>query len=181
MVTIMVEIKKCAFIKGKTIDFRDANVEDSKFILSMRLDPILGKHLSKTSSSINDQVNYMKRYQNCNDQAFFIIQNKDSKPLGCIRIYNPDGTCFEWGSWLLVKGALPQVALESSLMMYKYALKLGFTHSIISTRKKNKTVWNFHQKIFSAQVIDETSIDYFLKIEKVNILNALEKFSSFLV
>ena len=177
----MIEIKKCAFIEGKTIDFRDALVDDSKFILSMRLDPILGKHLSKTSSSISDQMNYMKKYQNCNDQAFFIIKNKESKRLGCVRIYNPEGFCFEWGSWLLVKGASPQVALESSLMIYKYALKLGFTHSIISVRKGNETVLGFHQKIFGAKQIDETSIDYFLKIEKVNIINALKKFSSFLV
>ena len=38
--------------------------------------------------------------------------------LGCIRMYNPSRDSFEWGSWLIVSGALPFVALESALSMY---------------------------------------------------------------
>ena len=99
----------------------------------MRLDPILGKHISKTSFSINDQVNYLERYKN-------------SKPLGCIRIYNPEGTCFEWESWLIKKG-LPQVDMESLLMMCKYALKFESTHFVISNRKKIRLFGIFIKKL----------------------------------
>ncbi len=176
----MPEIRKAKLVKGKHISLRDANISDAKFILDLRLDPIKSRFLSPTSPSLLDQQEWMKSYEQKNDQAYFIIQTNSGEPLGCIRIYNALDDSFEWGSWLIVNGAPPLVALESALLVYQFAFDLGFKTAIVSVRQVNRTVWKFHENIFNACLTNETVKYRFYEVNKKSILYALNRHAKLL-
>ena len=162
-------IKKASSISGVNINLRDAVVDDAQFILNLRLDPLKNKHLSVTSSKIEDQEDWLRSYQIRADQAYFIVCDKSMNRLGCIRMYDPIESSYCWGSWLMISGLSPLVSIESALLMYAYGKYLGFDEARIDVRKENKFVWNFHEKFFSAKRVSETDIDYFYVVDKVTI------------
>lgn len=175
-----ITIKQEKILRSKNLVLRDAEVSDAKFILDLRTDPIKSKFLSTTSASIDDQILWMRSYKERDDQAFFIIEDKVSRKLGCIRMYNPTKTSFDWGSWLIIEGAAPNVALESALLIYSYARRLGFLTAKIDVRKDNEAVWKFHEKIFGAVLVSETEVDRFYEVRSEEIDNRLKRYQKLL-
>ena len=174
-------LKKEKFLYSKNLILRDADETDAEFIFRLRTDPIKSKFLSQTSASIDDQIAWMKSYKNRTDQAYFIIEDRASKKLGCIRIYNPTETSFDWGSWLILEGAAPYVALESALSLYSYARRLGFLIAKIHVRKDNVTVWKFHENMFGANLVKESDVDRFYEVASEEIDMRLHKYRKFLI
>ncbi|MDA8914087.1 GNAT family N-acetyltransferase [Amylibacter sp.] len=174
-------LKKEKFLYSKNLILRDADETDAEFILKLRTDPIKSKFLSQTSASIKDQVAWIKSYKNRSDQAYFIIEDRASNKLGCIRIYNPTETSFDWGSWLIIEGAAPYVALESALSIYSYTRRLGFLTAKIDVRKDNLTVWKFHENIFGAVLVSETDLDRFYEVSTEEIDMRLQKYRKILI
>ena len=174
-------LKKEKFLYSKNLILRDADETDAEFILKLRTDPVKSKFLSQTSDSINDQIAWMKSYKNSSDQAYFIIEDRALNKLRCIRIYNPIETSFEWGSWMIVEGAAPYVALESALSIYSYARRLGFLSAKIEVRKDNPTVWKFHENIFGAVLVSETDLDRFYEVSTEEIDMRLQKYRRLLI
>ena len=175
------DLKKEKFLYSKNLILRDADETDADFILRLRTDPIKSRFLSQTSASLEDQIAWMKSYKDRRDQAYFIIEDRASNKLGCIRIYNPTGTSFDWGSWLIVEGAAPYVALESALTLYSYAHRLGFLTAKIDVRKDNVTVWKFHENIFGAKLLQENEIDRFYEVTTEDIDMRLKKYKRLLI
>ena len=173
-------LRKERDLYSKNLHLRDANETDAAFILSLRADPTRSKFLSQTSALIDDQITWMKHYKDRNDQAYFIIQDKTSSKLGCVRMYNPKGTSFEWGSWLIVEGSAPYVALESALSIYSFARRLGFLTAKIHVRRDNYAVWKFHENVFGAVLVKETDIDRFYEVSADEIDKRLERYKRFL-
>ena len=101
--------------------------------------------------------------------------------LGCLRMYNPEGDSFEWGSWLIVEEASPLVALESAICMYSYARRLGFLTAKINVRKENISVWKFHENVFGAVLLEETGLDLFYEVSAEAIDMRLKKYKSLLL
>ena len=174
-------LKKEKFLYSKNLILRDADERDAEFILRLRTDPIKSRFLSQTSASIDDQITWMKSYKNRKDQAYFIIEDRGSNKLGCIRIYNPIETSFDWGSWLIIEGAAPHVALESALSLYSQARRLGFLTAKIAVRKDNVTVWKFQEKVFGAKLLRENDIDRFYEVTSKEIDMRLQKYRRLLI
>ena len=172
---------KKKFLFSKNLILRDADERDAEFILRLRTDPIKSRYLSQTSALIDDQIAWIRSYKNKKDQAYFIIEDKSSNKLGCIRIYNPIETSFDWGSWLIVDGAAPYVALESALSLYSYARRLGFLTAKIDVRKDNVTVWKFHENIFGAKLLRENDVDRFYEVTSEEIDMRLKKYRRLLI
>lgn len=174
-------LKKEKILYSKSLILRDADEADAEFILKLRIDPIKSKFLNATSALIDDQIAWMRSYKDRNDQAYFIIEDKLSRKLGCIRMYNPTKTSFVWGSWLIIDGAAPNVALESALLIYSYARRLGFLTAKIDVRKDNVTVWKFHENIFGAVLVSESEIDRFYEVSKEEIDKRLKRYQKLLL
>lgn len=173
------KICRAARIVGKTLVFRDACIADAKFILNLRTDAQKGKHLSATSTLIEDQKSWLQNYSQSTDQAYFIIE-RNARPIGTVRIYDPRGSSFSWGSWIISEGQPASAAMESALMVYSYALDhLGFTSAHFDVRKTNKSVWKFHER-FGAKRVRETNIDLFFEIDEKAIRHSLCRHSKFL-
>ncbi|HFS8947075.1 TPA: GNAT family N-acetyltransferase [Enterobacter roggenkampii] len=172
-------ITKCKEIVGRTAILRDADVSDAQFIVQLRNDEKKGRFISATSSDVSAQVNWLNGYKNSTNQAYFIITDMNGKRLGTVRIYDQQEYSFCWGSWILSSEAPSHFAIESALIVYNYALKLGFTSAHFSVTKGNSSVIKFHER-FGANLKDESEEERFYSISKDSILSSINKYKRFL-
>ena len=173
-------LHKVRRIVGRTLVFRDAELTDAKFILSLRTDDNKSKHLTKTAPELEKQIAWLSDYSNRNDQVYFIIENSDGDVIGTVRLYDQQGDSFCWGSWIIKDGVPPSAAIESALMVYAYAIDyLGFHQSHFDVRKKNESVWSFHER-FGAIRTGESEQDYFYKLGHEQISLSQQRYRKYL-
>src|ERR1700712_5721254 len=128
-------IKKAKLVAGRSLSLRNVLVEDAEFILSLRLNPKKSRHLSATSTELEDQVSWLRNYELSTDQAYFIVCDKAGQRVGCLRLYDAVGESYCWGSWLMVDGLGPLVSIEAVLLVYAYARQLGFSTARLNVMK----------------------------------------------
>jgi RimJ/RimL family protein N-acetyltransferase len=166
-------------IVGKDLILRNAMQSDAEFILKLRTDSFKGKFLSKTRNNIAGQREWLKRYEQDASQVYLIITDKNGETYGTVRLYDAKSESFCWGSWILKQGSPVSFSIESALMVYHFALSLGFTESHFDVRKGNESVWRFHER-FGAVRIAETDDDYLYTITQSAIKASLEKYKKYL-
>lgn len=174
------QLLKAKRIVGKTLMFRNVSTSDAAFILELRTDSNKSKHLSVTSPELEKQIAWLEDYETKLDQAYFIIEDQAGEQLGSVRLYDPQGESFCWGSWILKNGAPTYSAIESALMVYAYAIDhLCFKQAHFDVRKSNESVWRFHER-FGAVRIAETERDYFYLIDYNNIIRGRQRYRKYL-
>ncbi|HEH9408225.1 TPA: GNAT family N-acetyltransferase [Aeromonas salmonicida] len=173
-------------VKAKTINLRLINADDAEFILSLRMDDKLNKHLSQTSGSVAQQKewinNYKKREQQGDEYYFIICRNDNNEAVGTVRLYDflRDKKSFCWGSWILNENKTQYAAMESAFLVYQIAFEtLGFERAHFDVRRENVKVIAFHQKM-GAEVVAENDLDMFFEVEKQAVLDARNKLARFL-
>jgi len=166
-------------IDGYRISFSDATVDDAEFILSLRTDDQKSKFLSKTESDVIKQQQWLASYATDSSQAYFIINDNSGVNIGTVRLYDIQEKSFCWGSWILAHNAPVYASIESALIIYAYALSLGFEQAHFSVRKENISVYRFHER-FGAIKTDETADDYLYKIDEQAIRTSMKKYSRYL-
>ncbi|MDC0864841.1 GNAT family N-acetyltransferase [Rickettsiaceae bacterium] len=174
-------------ILGQNIDLRNVEISDAEFILSLRLDPDLNRHLSEVEDDISKQRDWIEKSRQNDLEWYFIVQNKDTKPVGTIRIYNIKGDTFCWGSWIIVSSARKYASFESAYLLYKFAFEeLGFAKTTFDVRKENLIAINFHKNLGST-FIKEDDLDIYMMytrdtFEKMKnqYIEKIERISSFL-
>lgn len=176
----MAVITKAKRVVGKNLYLRDICEDDAQFVFDLRTDPVKSRYLSATSGRVEDQVNWIRSYKDKRDHAYFIVCDKESNRLGCIRMYDPIENSYCWGSWLMLDGLGPLVAIESALLVYSYGSYLGFTEARIDVRQRNDSVWKFHEKFAGAELIKQDDLDRFYVVKAKKISRMLEKYSEFL-
>lgn len=174
------QLRKAKRVTGNTLVFRDAVPRDAAFILMLRTDSHKSQHLSSTSPELGRQIAWLEAYAGKTDQIYFIIESKTGGQLGTVRLYDPQGSSFCWGSWILIDGAPQRAAIESALMVYAYAIDhLGFHQAHFDVRKGNESVWRFHER-FGAERTGETEQDYYYRIGEREIVTARQRYMKFL-
>ena len=173
------KLRKAARVVGKTLTFRDANLDDAAFILSLRTDTEKSRYLSAVSGELADQQAWLERYAHADDQAYFIIEYQ-SLPVGAVRLYDPQGESFCWGSWILTNNRPNHAAMESALMVYAYAVDhLGFQAAHFEVRKGNERVWQFHER-FGAERVSENELEFLYEINRSAIDHSRNHYKKFL-
>lgn len=170
---------KADYVIGKNVVFRNANEGDADFILQLRTNPIKGRYLSPTPSELELQVDWLRKYAKDNSQAYFIIEDKGGERYGTVRLYDKRDDSFCWGSWILREGSPGGFAIESALMIYHFALDLGFSRSHFDVRKGNESVWQFHER-FGAVRVAETDSDYVYAISLSSIQKSIARYKKYL-
>ena len=167
-------------ITGKNIDLRPIDINDAEFILSLRLDPELSKHLNPVENSLEKQREWIKSCMADTQQWYFIIQNKKQQPVGTVRIYDIQGKSFCWGSWIVLPEARLYASFESAVLLYEYAFfELGFESTHMDVRKKNESVIRFHLK-FGATITHENDLDVFLTFHKKDFIRKQSDYNAFI-
>ena len=164
---------------GNKLIFRNAEVDDAEFILSLRTDKNKSKYLSSTAPDLAKQINWIEQYAKDASQIYFIIENQDHERVGTVRLYDQKGDSFCWGSWIKKDGAPPGFGIESALMVYHFALYLGFEKSHFDVRKQNVSVCQFHER-FGAVIVGQSEQDFYYMIDREAIEKALDKFKRYL-
>ncbi len=166
-------------MSGCPTRLRLATEADSEFILSVRLNPDRNSHISKTSSSLHGQKEWMRKYQMRHDmgqEAYFVIQH-NGIDVGTVRIYDYRVTedSFCWGSWVIRPGTPHRAAFATPLIIYDLGFEcLGFSHSHFDIRKANSSVWRL-EEMLGAELISEDEIDRRYVYSKLKYLDARER------
>lgn len=172
-------IRKAALVRGDTLTFRDAELDDAEFILSLRTDAEKSRYLSHVPNDLEAQRAWLARYAQERGQAYFIIEFKGER-IGTLRLYDARGDSFCWGSWILKDGRPRHAAMESALMVYAYSVDhLGFTACHFDVRKGNERVIKFHER-FGAVRVGETELDHLFQLDLTSIQAARRKYTEFL-
>lgn len=169
-------LRKAKTVTGAHVVLRNATVDDAEFILSLRLDPAKSRHLAPTSPRLEDQVAWLRSYETATDQAYFVVCDRDGKALGCVRLYEPIGQSYCWGSWLMVGGLPPLAAIEANVLVYAYGKWLGFSEVRLDVRRDNVAVWKFHERFAGATRVRETELDYFYVVAGAEVERLLAKY-----
>jgi RimJ/RimL family protein N-acetyltransferase len=171
--------RKPRTVRGRQLLFRDATVDDAAFILALRTDEKKGEFLSATVPDLQRQQEWLARYAGDAGQVYFIICKLDGAPVGTVRLYDQRGDSFCWGSWIKSDGAPSGFGVESALMVYDFALQLGFQRAHFDVRKQNTSVCQFHER-FGAVKVDENEEDYFYEMSNDAIKGALQQYRKYL-
>ncbi|MEL6008182.1 GNAT family N-acetyltransferase [Citrobacter portucalensis] len=174
-----VAITQAESITGRSIRLRNVAPSDADFIVKIRTNEKKGRFISATSADISKQKKWIEDYLTSEGQAYFLITDLDNNPLGTVRMYDQQGDSFCWGSWVVSEDAPSYCAIESALLVYTYALELGFKRAHFDVRKGNLSVIKFHER-FGAERTGETEEDLHYAISKERILSTLEKYKKYL-
>ena len=83
------------------IDVRLVNEDDAEFIIKLRNDDRNSKFLSKTTTNIYEQINWIKEYKIREKEGkdYYFLFSFNQMPVGLYRIYNIENDSFVCGSW----------------------------------------------------------------------------------
>lgn len=169
---------KC--ISGKNIELREVEVEDAEFIISLRTDTNLNRYLSPVLPDVQLQRNWILDCKSKFDQAYFIVQTKkeEPQPIGTVRLYDPTGKGFTWGSWILSNEAPTFAAIESALIVYDYGFNvLGFDTAHFEVLQGNPSI-TFHPRL-GARVISEDERAKYFSLAKEDYLRAKPRYAKY--
>jgi len=169
----------------KNITLSIVNVLDAKFILGLRQEPSLSKHISFTKPDLEEQLNWINLYkerEKKNIEYYFII-NENRHPslikIGTVRIYNINNGIFTWGSWIIKKNAFYSAAIESALAIYSFCfVNLKLKKSIFDVKKDNVIVINIHKK-FGSKIIKEDETNLYFEYYYEDFINIKKKYKRF--
>lgn len=148
-------------LKAKTINFRLAELDDARFIYSLRKNKKLSEHISKVTGTEIQQREWLEAYklrETSGSEVYFIIERLDTSiPIGTVRLYGFIGTeKFCWGSWILNENKTRTAAIESAYLVYKYAFEdCGFELAYFQVDKNNELVISFHEKTGAILVCED--------------------------
>lgn len=158
--------------------------EDAEFIVSLRSNERLNRHISATSDDVEQQRRWIDSYLgrfNLGMEAYFIITHAGHS-CGTIRMYDYDidAGSFVYGSWLISPEAPSSCAYSSTILNHDLGFSvLGFSKVCFEVRKENKSVCGFH-RLIEASLIREDEINFYYEITSAaypQVRAKLEKFA----
>jgi len=152
--------------------FRLVEIEDAEFIVSLRNDEKLSRHINATSAQIEDQINWLKEYKIREERGrdFYIICLKEDRTtkLGLNRIYDITADYFEFGSWVYSPEADSNTSILGDLFVKSLAFeKLHLKICNLQVRKKNRRVL-WYTKSFNPIMVGEDELSYYFELNHDN-------------
>lgn len=142
---------------GKYISLKPVSIEDAEFILKLRLDNEKNKYIHKTPNNIEAQREWIENQRSRSNDYYFLILNKEQKPLGTISLYNLERSSGELGRWISYGNAYEN--LESVLLLHQFAYQILNLESVYTcTKVENKKVIRFWNK-FGSDQCEEIEVD----------------------
>jgi len=129
--------------------------KDAEFIVSLRTNPRLSKHIHSTSSDVEQQKQWIRNYKLREAQGldYYFLFSIDNQPQGLARIYDITEDTFTQGSWIFS----PDAVLGASVLGNIISSEIGFEFldkkiEYSDARKDNNThryVKSFHPEIIN--------------------------------
>ncbi len=157
-------------LSGFGVDLVAVDTDDTEFILSLRVNPLLNQHLSYVDNSFEKQYQWLAEYKKkelAGLEYYFIYMEGDNK-WGTIRLYyiDKEKSTFTAGSWIKVPGAPKNIAKKAYYVILDYAfLTLGLQEHHFDIRKGNQRVIEFHEYT-GGVFVSEGELDYFYMMDR---------------
>lgn len=162
---------------------RLVNEGDVDFILKLRTNKDLTKHIHSIDQSREAQIEWIKEYKKREEDGrdYYFIFYKDGHPVALDRIYNINSIYATPGSWIVDPDySSHEIVLSTSLMIgYIIYEVLGIELVIYDVRKTNTKVLKYH-KLTGAKLFTESDIDYFFYRNRKIYEEYKEKFLKFI-
>lgn len=127
-------------------------LEDSEFIVEIRAEAVRKGFLKRGAENAEMQrawlMKYFERPDKEHDHYFMITEN--GRKCGTLRVglLDPKQEMFTWGSWCLVPGLNPLVAIASYILAYEVGFSIaGKKHAIFEVHRENAGVLAFHRRM----------------------------------
>lgn len=151
---------------------------DAEFIIALRMDPILSKHLSKTPNEISAQREWIKRYkirEAEKKEFYFVSESYSGEKYGLTRIYNFKFDRFELGSWIFKKNIDEMISIRADIATRDFAFfHLGFEKCLFAVAKDNKSVLKYHE-MFGPVIEKQDRNEIKFRLDKSTYLNGRQK------
>jgi RimJ/RimL family protein N-acetyltransferase len=168
---------------GRSVVLRLATPDDAAFILGLRQDGALNRHLSATGGGVEQQRAWLEAYQERERRGveyYFVIETPQGEPVGTIRLYDRAGDSCQWGSWVVRPGAPAWAALESALLLLDFAFeRLGCRRVYCAVDHENRSVVAFHARYSHRTRRDERSQHFEMSPEEYRAMRrSCERYSA---
>lgn len=142
--------------------FRLVEERDAEFILSLRTDPRLAKHVSPVSNELETQQTWIRNYKGrelLGQEYYFLYSNEQNEPQGVFRLYNIEGDTVTSGSWLAKSGGDELNAIKADLFLTTAIFEeFKFERCLIDVRKDNKKLVRYHKMFFTVTGEDDLNV-----------------------
>lgn len=146
----------------------NADEKDAAFIVALRGDETLNRHLNPTSADVAAQLEWLRSYKTreaAGEEYYFVIVC-DGQDRGVVRMYDfreiEGRRSFCWGSWIIPPPKTPGLATYSALLIYEVGFDtLGFEQSHFDVRRANRGVIAFHARAGARRVAEDEQDVYF--------------------
>lgn len=151
-------------IRGSSVVLRAVEEKDAEITFQMRNDPNKAKFISKSSSTVEAQLNFIKQQREKEGDYLFIVEDLQGKVIGMKGVYNhnPHEKKVETGRFLSY--GTPVQNTEALLLSFDFAfdvLKCDKIH--MSALEKNTVMRNMQNRfgvVVTHKTYDETFQDY---------------------
>jgi RimJ/RimL family protein N-acetyltransferase len=148
--------------------FRLVDQRDADFIVKLRGDENLSRHLSASTTDTGAQREWIRGYKERERKGreFYFVIVSDHADRGVIRMYDfrdmHGQSSFCWGSWIIGKPRPSGLVTFSAIMIYEIGFDtLGFGHAHFDVRKANSAVIAFHERAGARKVGEDAENMYF--------------------
>ena len=171
-------------IKGNFAHLYHIDVNDSEYILKLRLEERDDNFLMPTESSLEKQKEYYYHYKkkfDCKEEIYFKIYDVSRKEFsGFVRLTNISSeTYFNWESAILDKKSSPNLFLDIMLMIYR--IGFNFLDREIcgpwKVKKDFKKMMKIHSLIGMYEHVSEDENFFNIQVKKDNYLMRNDYFS----
>ena len=179
------KIFEAKFVVGKTFRLVMINPyceQDASFVIELR-NRKLNNYLRTSNISLNDQMNYFKKYQidfERGEQIYYKIFDISKNTFnGIVRLTELNKTNkFSYESMVVKENISPVVPTDVVLAIYTIGFEKLFKKYCgpFPVSKKNIRVLDWHKKIGMTEIIDEDNEYFYLEISSENYFNNIEKY-----
>ncbi len=137
-------------VEGPNLALRLLRQDDAQYVYALRTDPALNRHLSKVRGTVEDQRRWIENYKTREAEGrefYYMIERKDGRRCGLVRLYDIDQESFTWGSWILDHNKPRKAALESAVL--SFGLGFDILHrekALVDVRVRNEHATAFYRR-----------------------------------
>lgn len=146
----MYSLDALARVEGPNLSLRLIKPDDCFYVHKLRSDPKYNRYLSAVNGSPDEQRRWIEAYKEreANFREFYyVIERKDRKRCGVVRLYAIEPDSFTWGSWILDENKTKKAALESLVLSFGVGFEhLGLPLAHVDVRIENSTAQAIYRR-----------------------------------
>lgn len=152
-------------LEGPRLRMRLIEPQDGAYVYELRTNPNYNLYLSAITGSVADQEAWITRYKTREasvEEYYFVIERHDGTRCGLVRLYDFESDHFTWGSWILDTNKPAKAALESAVLVYRFAFEhLKCARAVFEVIRDNEHTLHFHRRFGASETGQDDVNTYF--------------------